>query len=385
MVNRSYQSQKCTLQFSKKAIDRAARSIRHGCKGAERDDAIAVIQNFREVHLYPLMLMKNHLVRASNKVSKNIIVARRLKRLLTIVNKLERPTLDGQAQNAIKLTRMQDIGGCRAIVKNLKELKSLRRQLERSKSVHQIVRVDDYLIPKGSGYGGLHLIYSCYSNQKIDHDYKGTKIEFQLRTELQHAWATSLEIIDTLEGFELKTSVEGNQDWREFFSYAGQLVAHEEGAIVLSKFDFKSTQVNMLSLAMKLDVVKKLTDYTIALNVTDTDKLRGFKPSNQGMFLITMDKNGRVDKDDRTDFSLNVVFYGETAIERAFVDLKDAEFDEDILIAVLVSASDVKSLKKAYPNYFGSTNKFRKFLNRNFEEVIEDIKTIELEKKATLK
>lgn len=119
MGNQVYESQKCTLEYSKTQIDKSAQRIRHGCDGQDRDNAIAMVQNFREVHLYPLMLMKNHLARTSAKVGKKIIVARRLKRLSTIIDKLERPTLDGETTNGIRLTRMQDIGGCRAIVKNL--------------------------------------------------------------------------------------------------------------------------------------------------------------------------------------------------------------------------------------------------------------------------
>ncbi len=46
--------------------------------------------------MYPLMLIKNHLARAANAIDKKTIVARRLKRLSTIVDKLERPTLDGK-------------------------------------------------------------------------------------------------------------------------------------------------------------------------------------------------------------------------------------------------------------------------------------------------
>ena len=73
MANDDYQSQKRTLRFSKKSIDKSAQNIRHGCIGEERDTAIEMIQNFRELHLYPLMLMKNHLARTSAKVSKKII------------------------------------------------------------------------------------------------------------------------------------------------------------------------------------------------------------------------------------------------------------------------------------------------------------------------
>ncbi|WP_248437204.1 hypothetical protein [Escherichia coli] len=130
MGNEVYQSQKCKLKYSKSQIDRAAQLIRHGCSDEERQQSIEMIQNFRELHLYPLMLMKNHLARAAAKVDKDkkILVARRLKRLSTIIDKLERPSLDGgRTSNAIKLTRMQDVGGCRAIVRNLDQLIQLRK------------------------------------------------------------------------------------------------------------------------------------------------------------------------------------------------------------------------------------------------------------------
>lgn len=135
MGNDVYESQKRTLKHSKAQIDKAAQNIRHGCVGEDRETAISMIQNFRELHLYPLMLMKNHLVRTSAKVDKKILVARRLKRLSTIIDKLERPSLDnGKTDNAIKITRMQDIGGCRAIVKNIEQLKILHDKLK--KQVH---------------------------------------------------------------------------------------------------------------------------------------------------------------------------------------------------------------------------------------------------------
>ncbi|PPW37705.1 GTP pyrophosphokinase, partial [Escherichia coli] len=36
-----------------------------------------------------------------------------------------------------------------------------------------------------------------------------------------------------------------------------------------------------------------------------------------------------------------------------------------VLISVLVATDNIKSLKKAYPNYFGSTNQFTKFLDKH--------------------
>ncbi|MGR8930214.1 MAG: RelA/SpoT domain-containing protein, partial [Gammaproteobacteria bacterium] len=162
MANKIYQSQKRALKYSKSQIEKAGRNIRYGCIGDERKDAILKIQNFREHHLYPLMIVKNHIYQATKKVAKGGIVARRLKMLTTIIDKLERPTLDGKSENAIQITRMQDIGGCRAIVSDLKQLKALHERLKKSRSVHQIIRTNDYLNPKESGYSGIHLIYSCF-------------------------------------------------------------------------------------------------------------------------------------------------------------------------------------------------------------------------------
>ncbi|MBL0554869.1 hypothetical protein ACK3YU_20355 [Aeromonas caviae] len=50
--------------------------------------------------------------------------------------------------------------------------------------------------------------------------------------------------------------------------------------------------------------------------------------------------------------------------EKALAELNEADLNEKIIISVLVSASDVRALKQAYPNYFGSTRKFSDFLER---------------------
>jgi hypothetical protein len=53
MTNKQYQAQKKPLQYSKNAIERASRKIRHGVEGEERLAALHIIQGFREFHLYP--------------------------------------------------------------------------------------------------------------------------------------------------------------------------------------------------------------------------------------------------------------------------------------------------------------------------------------------
>lgn len=360
MGNKVYENQKKTLNYSKSAIDKAADAIRHGCTGDERTLAIKAIQNYREVHLYPLMLMKNHLVRTANRVNKKTIVARRLKRLPTIIDKLERPTLDGGAtENRIKFTRMQDIGGCRAIVKNLKQLMDLRQKLENSKSVHKIIRVNDYLNPKPSGYGGVHLIYSCFEDSPTDNPWRKLKIEIQLRTELQHHWATSLEIIDIVEGLNLKTTSGNHEKWRSFFSHAGKLVAYKEGAIVLTDQEYVDLLCNLLENEASLNSLSIIARSAVSIrSATHETSLARFPKSSTGMFLLDYMFT------DNQKLKLFVRHYNSRFIDKALQDYAQSESDDKINLSVLLSAEDARNLKKAYPNYFGSANEFINFIRK---------------------
>lgn len=374
MGNEVYESQKCTLQFSKTQIDKAAQAIRHGCAEDERKNAIEMIQNFRELHLYPLMLIKNHLVRTALKIDKKTIVARRLKRLPTIIDKLERSSLDGgKTANAIKITRMQDIGGCRAIVKNLEQLKLLREKLIKSRSVHKIIRESSYLTPKDSGYGGIHLIYSCFDERDNNYPWKKTKIEVQLRTELQHAWATSLEIIDTLENINLKTSSDGHDEWRRFFYISGCLVAHDEKACVLPLDKVDEYEAELKALEKNLSVRNKLASYVFSLSVTSDDKLiKKLPKKHRGHYLVTMRRSSENASENTQDsgkvkFSVSLEAFKIKEADEALEALKREDADPKVLISVLLATDNIKSLKKAYPNYLGSTSQFDKFLNKHIK------------------
>ncbi|MBC3832309.1 RelA/SpoT domain-containing protein [Undibacterium amnicola] len=370
MASSAYENQKCILKFSKGQIEKAGRSIRHGCTGDDRKDAILKIQNYRETHLYPLMLIKNHLVQATKKVTKQGLVARRLKMLSTIIDKLERPTLDGKKSNAIEVTRMQDIGGCRAIVPNLKQLNELHERLKNSHSVHQIIKTSDYLTPKDSGYGGIHLVYSCFAGTESDNEWKKTKIEVQLRTELQHAWATSLEIIDTLEGIKLKTSLDGHDDWRRFFKISGLLVAHTEKSCLIHEDQLPILILELRELESKLDVRDRLSRFNIAIQFT-TDKKQLPKKilAHQGMFLVKILKGSEKNPQQpgKVKIEVTISTFGLSEMDQALEALAVSEADEQVLITVLVSADGVRNLKKAYPNYFGSTRKFQNFISTYVE------------------
>lgn len=103
------------------------------------------------------------------------VVAQRLKRMPTIVDKLAR-------HPNMKVTQMQDIGGCRAIMANEEELRGVLARIERNWDLRD--KPADYIRnPKPDGYRAVHVVAV-----KLDR-----MIEIQLRTPLQHEWALATE------------------------------------------------------------------------------------------------------------------------------------------------------------------------------------------------
>ena len=98
-----------TVDYSHGQIIRAGKTIRKKDASKEEiSDAINIIDNWRAAHAFPLHVFYIHLRRMA-KGHNNIIVAERLKRLISILNKLCR-------EPSMNLLTMQDLGGCRFVV-----------------------------------------------------------------------------------------------------------------------------------------------------------------------------------------------------------------------------------------------------------------------------
>ena len=99
---------------------------------AERDDSLAVISNWRSAHAYPLLATRMTLTARVKRVDDDAIVAQRLKRLTSIRGKLARfPKM--------QLARMQDVGGCRAVVRNAARLRELLQFTKRARRRAQAI------------------------------------------------------------------------------------------------------------------------------------------------------------------------------------------------------------------------------------------------------
>jgi len=88
-------------------------------------DSLDVINNWRSSHSGPLLHMRMLLTNNAKGVDHNSLIAQRIKRLSSIELKLSRfPTM--------KLSQMQDIGGCRAIMGSVSQVRSLSQRVKKA-------------------------------------------------------------------------------------------------------------------------------------------------------------------------------------------------------------------------------------------------------------
>jgi ppGpp synthetase/RelA/SpoT-type nucleotidyltranferase len=160
-------------QYERQVINKAARTVLEGDSSTDEYwNALTIVNNWRSSHSFPLNTMQVGLRAKATQIDGTALVAQRIKRLASITAKLERfPEM--------KLTQMQDLGGCRAVVSSVKAVNRLFESYRQGKHKHKLNHVDDYIAsPKPSGYRGVHLIYKYYSDR--NDTYNDLKIEVQL-------------------------------------------------------------------------------------------------------------------------------------------------------------------------------------------------------------
>lgn len=313
---------------------------------AEKSAALQTINNWRGIHAFPLNTFQMGLRRRGARISDEVIVAQRIKRLSSIELKLN-------LQPRMKLTQMQDIGGCRAILENVDQVRALVASFKESDIKHRLLTEDDYIrSPRESGYRGVHLVYS-YNSDRSD-TYNGLKIELQLRSQLQHAWATSVEVVGMMIEQALKSSL-GDQNWLRFFQLMSSEIARVEGTTPVpgTPAELADTRSELLDFIDAQNPVARLNVYRAALNFVENANpqdhfhILHVKPKKNELVVSSFRK--------RESKRANEHYL---EIERSI----DPETDEE---AVLVSVDSIGSLKRAYPNYFLDTKMFTEQVARS--------------------
>ncbi len=331
-------------EYTREKVNAAGKTLISGpTQKLSMDEAFLIINNWRTSHNFPLNTFQARLRRLSKEIDPNSIVAQRIKRISSIQHKLER-------FEAMKLSQIQDIGGCRAILNNVTDVDSLVQiyLYKESRGVkHKIATEDDYIAkPKDSGYRGVHLVYKYQSDKS--QDYKDMKIEIQIRTILQHAWATAVETVGTFIKQSLKSS-QGEEDWLRFFALMGSAMAmrEERPTIPNTPTTFRELQKDIIALEDKLDVEGHLSTFRDSLSVFDEDRLT----SDAHYYLLELDVTSR-----------RVLIKGYKQNELLKASDEYLSLERRIVgsntDAVLVSADSLEKLRLAYPNYYLDTDLF---------------------------
>ena len=326
-------------EYSKGQIINAGKIIKDAASSTEKSkESLNVIDNWRASHAFPLQIIYCHLKRKYDKP--DFIVAQRLKRLDSIVKKLERePTMS--------LWTMQDLGGCRVVVPTIDDVYKAANNYKSSRVRHILKKEYDYIKhPKRSGYRSYHLVYQYQSDTKETFN-RNMLIEIQIRTHLQHLWATALETMGLFTNQALKAS-NGEEDALRFFALISSLFAIIENTLTVPE-----TYENPEDIISELKLLDSKHNYLGMLSGirVAVDRLDEKSDKRIGYCILILNYTTR---------RLRMKFYKPSQIDEATKEYNQIESTraEDKINAVLVSVSSLSTLKAAYPNYFSDIEDF---------------------------
>lgn len=253
----------------------------------------------------------------------------------------------------MKLSNMQDLGGVRIIFDKLDDVNEFSKNLknktypENKKNSFFFKSEKNYIESKKSdGYRSIHQIYQY--NGKIE-NLKGYRLELQIRTKLQHQWATAVEIFDILEKTNIKFG-QINNEYNKFFELVSILFEKKELGDKYSVEEIENVKNEVRNLNSKYNILDKLTGIAIV-----NEKL----PIDKGSILMILDIDEK-----KIRYSTNS---DDNILKKFYISLEEEYRDDISKEVVLVTLDDLKDLKKAYPNYFLDSKLFIK-------EVIKEIK-----------
>lgn len=343
-------------KHSRTRIDQAGRQLLAASADAEMpENSLATLNDWRSFHTFPLNSTTVVLKQKSRRIEKGALVVQRLKRARSILAKLAR-------EPSMRLSQMQDIGGCRAVFESLDSVYRLKDSYLDRKGQYEVVHIADYIrSPKLSGYRSLHLILK-YKSKKYP-QYDNLLLEVQARTLAQHSWATAVETVGAVLGQALKSS-EGEEAWLSYFQNASLALEYIEKPIFTTIIPQSLGAIarNLAALDKQLQVAKKLSSYRDALRATEDTSLK-----KDGYFLLVLlpaqpalqifhfsKRNAEEAYREYERYERMLPMQRDNPQIPLFPDLANYTGAQ----AVLVGAESFKSLRESYPNYYLDTEHF---------------------------
>lgn len=262
---------------------------------------------------------------------KDAIIAERLKRLPTIIDKLHRLP-------RMRLSSMQDIGGVRVILDDISHLENFYEEIIKEPGLKSS---KDYLTkPKSSGYRGYHLIF----------EHNSLLTEVQLRTRLEHLWATSVETVDVICGTAIKTT-KSDSYWQKFFELTSSAFAYIENLPMLPQhygWDVIELRNKIRDIMNEYPIEDKLKVYAATQSAINSLKRR--KDSYFAVVTFNSYNNKTA-----------IAYYPESKYQEAVRKYEEME-NSSYSNSILVSVSNLKKMQDAYPNYFMDISRFKQVI-----------------------
>lgn len=331
-----------TMKDVRRAGEVIARNLTWNAENeADIRRAFQIANNYREAHAYPMRGVRCQLMWYMRYLGIEGVSAARLKRMQAIRRKLLRVK---------NLNQLQDLGGCRAILQRIEDVRALGNIL-RERGRHELRNEDDYISnPKSSGYRSHHLMLN-YRGRGAARVYNDRRVEVQIRTRLQHSWATAVEAVGTFRGEDLKGN-QGSSDWLRLFLLISAEFAELEGCPIPPGVpDVQFQRVSEIkSLDQSLRVQDTLETLSHAVKGSDFVAAPGALVT---YYLIKFDHaTKRVE--------VEPYFAPKTAmLQYENAESLDNMSHTETKNVVLVEADKIENLKAAYPNYFGDVQLFK--------------------------
>ena len=326
------------LHYSKREVVRVGDTLRgkiaENCT-EEILQAFRIAYDWRNSHAYPMKRIRQELGGRVRRIRADAVTAGRMKRMSSIRRKLAR--LPGN------LTQIHDLGGCRAIVQSIDDTQKLIEYYKRGESVHEFRNDYNYIDnPKVDGYRSYHAVLS-YRGEGEETKFDGRRIEVKIRTQLQHAWATSVEAVGLFRGQDLKAG-EGDANWLRLFT-----LMSAEFADIEKCQSIPGTPRNGLRRKELRDLNNAISAIDVLESLSQSFKAASSFRTNAKYFVLGYDKaEGIV-----TVRTLEGAVWAEG-------QARDDWSRDDVMVEV----DKVDNLRAAYPNYFGDVRSFLSHLKR---------------------
>ena len=326
------------MKISKTKVDKSGLALAKNKFKDEVDfiELEEVFDAYRKAHLQPLSETTIEIQQLLADYGDSYYIAQRLKRKPQIVRKLNRLS--------VRLTQLQDIGGCRIIVQKNSDVDKIYAYLQNkaaNTAGFSIIRATDYR-EKGrddTGYRSLHLI--------LERD--GYSLELQIRSRIQHYWAESIERTSVIYGHHLKEK-EGAPEVIGYFKHLSDVFCEIEAGrepSVAQKLRIDSLRGECEQIISSSEKHKVFDSYVNEDVIKTLTEKEARNPNGLNNWILIFDWN------QGAFVSWDIVDKNPDEAVATYVHYEHMYPSDQGYEVVLIGSSEVATVRQTHSHYFG--------------------------------